>query len=1772
MSNLLPVHNYPNFVANQVLTNTQLNNMFEYLDSQNRLTRIRLIGTGIVCGLNARFENTGDELRLIISEGYGVTSDGYLVHLPETEYNQIRSYQDSFHETEDIPLYPPFMVSEEEMIPLQELISDPLPKDFINLPPAAPLAPEDLDGKALILYLEKQTEDLKSCFTTDCNNKGQEILLKVRILLADKDQLAELPNWADPEGNCHELGAQIHAPRLFAGIMVTADAAQKRLYQIADSGEMLAAYRDIAAYLREEILEKVDTFFNDDAFKIFLHLFDQSERVDALADQLAGIVEAPDFSQYHYDVLKDITQAYNEFARQYCEIIAPCCPPGNFPCHLVLHDLTVSENEEGDISFLSTPGYRHRFYPSPVRNVQRHELEKTQKLFRRMLALAFHFNVPRTGAEQIRITPSQHEGYSLGERAVPYYYIDDDGQLPEEIRQLWPSQICCNATPLSYAGNTMAPPQPADEDPQTIDYAEYAPNPLHFNINGHSLYRIEGYLGNTYGDVINRLQRIRRLFNLEFSILPLYLNEVQVTVPPEILSNINSSWNTIHGLWQSIYNLALTPDFSEERYNGILAELQNWEAALAEGQARWQNWRDSLFFPCDLSSLQSDYLILRSELLGLLRKIRPLLGTRPGVSAAEPRQVCLNFESLDPQATFGRDENEEGDEIFVENNVRVSAEFFSWGDGRGTFGRAFVQLQENGQQAVWFNNINLKFNFADLDFTPDQVTFLAGDFGGFENLAVNDLPVSVIEFRSSTTEREIAPGVTFVYTPAAAGSTFGVGTLRGNIRNFTVGGQEFLLLNVCANGVQTTTDGLIQSIELSIREEKLRQRTRLLIQALPREVAHFNFPLFSRAFKDWSDTAIQIKLIFCKLFDAAENDILPYENFPRWQEYLWSLNVIHYACLYSRLSALYYTVNGLLTPSFRHFAARHPGLEHRAGVAPGGAFILLCESTEGTDLEQAAVVADFSLQSGHCCCPVDPENCLPPVALPDYRIIEVSDEPADLLIDVRDNDIDLHDAQEVIIQAGGTSALGIPFSVSGQQILYRYSQVNNPQAFAGRIDHFSYSVFNANCNLEDRGNVWILFKGVIEAPPPVGPGRITGSVFYNDLEQSILVEGATVRVEAAERNERLSGTQTNARGDFSLTLEAGVYNLEISYRCFRRRLTGIQVNNEETNAVGPVELSLAPPKRVEPASRVIVNDNDLRAGRSYQWTKNNVYILNGAVYLEQGSVLNIEPGTIIKGRTVAGNRSASALIVTRGAKINAKGSSQEPIMFTSEEDDLSRPDDLTPNQDSFWGGLIILGNAPIGEDPGPGRIPSDVLDGFSANDERNIYGGSDANDSSGILTHVSIRYAGITATRVLELGALTLAGVGAATTVDYIEIFTCVNNGVNLFGGTVNIKHVVSAFCIKNALQSDEAWNGNGQFWFALQHEQIGALAGRHEGSESRDRSPHTLPGIYNATLIGSGLRSNNNTGSALHMLNDGTVRYGNSIITEFPGIGLRLGDSSLKSYLARIYEIRNNIWFGFNQQRLVNAEGAESQVIERLIQDKNDLQANPQLRSISRTTDQKLDPRPRDGSPALKNLGPLPDNRFFESVNYRGAFAPDQLMWIKCWTALDEYGFLPRGGDSVNIRPIDILDTRVDDRRAVINDLTTNISEANQPALADSQDFILAGAVDANTPIDKVNETYGELAGALIKSTDSLRGQDKNQANQILREVSHAYFDRLVAENPEKLDPSAKKLIKEMVKTMKKAGISTNRLMNEWKSNDLKNIVGADNAINEIRTILKEG
>ena len=206
------------------------------------------------------------------------------------------------------------------------------------------------------------------------------------------------------------------------------------------------------------------------------------------------------------------------------------------------------------------------------------------------------------------------------------------------------------------------------------------------------------------------------------------------------------------------------------------------------------------------------------------------------------------------------------------------------------------------------------------------------------------------------------------------------------------------------------------------------------------------------------------------------------------------------------------------------------------------------------------------------------------------------------------------------------------------------------------------------------------------------------------------------------------------------------------------------------------------------------------------WESGKVYTLAARIAVVSGVTLTIEPGVIIKGEAGTG-ANATCLIIARGGKIMAEGTASEPIIFTSVADEIMPGQIASPNLDpdlnGLWGGLIVLGNAPISADAVPSQI-----EGIPPSDQNGLYGGDQPGDNSGVIKYVSIRHGGANIGEGNEINGLTLGGVGSGTVIENVEIVSNQDDGIEWFGGTVNVTNAILWNVGDDAVDTDQSWGG----------------------------------------------------------------------------------------------------------------------------------------------------------------------------------------------------------------------------------------------------------------------------------------------------------------------------------------------------------------------------
>src|SRR5712691_3019610 len=426
---------FPVFEANQVLTSAHLNDVFNYLDQQERLTRSNLIGIGIACGLEIKLDAGSSTIHL--SKGCGVTSEGYLIVEPEDV--TLAAYRADYTIPVD-PDYAPFKdATTKTQYPLWELFPD---GEKNTTPLASPAG--FLDDKAVLLFLELKRRGLRNCSPNNCDDKGAEVIASVKRLLIKRADLDKIIAAAKALGGGLASGdlesallEKLKLPdvRLLRFDVPNSDPATSNdvfggFLNVFRAGKLAAATGEalIAAYAAFKPL--LQATYPANPFSNFKTAFGFLDDAPTTADQVR-------FLQYYVDLFDDLLRAYDEFRWTGAELLCVCCPPeALFQRHLMLgllHPEKVSE-----------PGiYRQAFLASFAAGDCAGRTKELLQLFDRLVEMTKHFtdapSLPKADSKaaidpQIRITPSTLGDKPLSGKAIPYYY-GQNGTPP--LYRLW---------------------------------------------------------------------------------------------------------------------------------------------------------------------------------------------------------------------------------------------------------------------------------------------------------------------------------------------------------------------------------------------------------------------------------------------------------------------------------------------------------------------------------------------------------------------------------------------------------------------------------------------------------------------------------------------------------------------------------------------------------------------------------------------------------------------------------------------------------------------------------------------------------------------------------------------------------------------------------------------------------------------------------------------------------------------------------------------------------------------------------------------------------------------------------------------------------------------------------------------------------------------------------------------------------------------------------------------------------------------------------------
>lgn len=539
-----PLASFPHFMPNQVLTHTQLNELAVYLEQQNRFTRQRLIGIGIVCGLQVNRVSAGNNAVVNISRGVGITSCGFLIDVPTTlSFGRKKPYTTPTD-------YDPFLVG-----------AGNGPLDCFELKDAATtesgtslLYPADVIGKIVVLFLDLQDKPNGKCIGENCDEKGNKWVFNLRALLipiADMNKIIKrtyVPNTlGNPLGTDAEREDYFHPAYQLPTVFVERFGNLNNDPNAPFNLSAITTFEDLENYYRTAILNSSTRVAQAlyETYEVFKPVFDNQlgttsnpfngfqnpQASNGLATMLGKLIDPfnPSYKrgscQYVYDFVRDLADTYHELRDELFQLASRCSPdPTRFPRHLMLGEaeLNLRFGEFVPEAYQPPTVYRHFFISSPIHNEQSQHLKKVKMLIRRieLMINTLNFDGIITGddKEPILITPDKSCCSPLGEQRIPFYYhVEGAWKLTGywnydytiqnrtyENRSYWASKYVDTNLPPALRAALVTP--------------------LLADICSLPKLSIEGHVGKILEDAVNELKRLRRHYNLSFDLLALKLS------------------------------------------------------------------------------------------------------------------------------------------------------------------------------------------------------------------------------------------------------------------------------------------------------------------------------------------------------------------------------------------------------------------------------------------------------------------------------------------------------------------------------------------------------------------------------------------------------------------------------------------------------------------------------------------------------------------------------------------------------------------------------------------------------------------------------------------------------------------------------------------------------------------------------------------------------------------------------------------------------------------------------------------------------------------------------------------------------------------------------------------------------------------------------------------------------------------------------------------------------------------------------------------------
>ncbi|MDW8850068.1 hypothetical protein SD960_08200 [Flavobacterium sp. MMLR14_040] len=547
---------YRKFTKNQVLTEGHLNEIVDYFDDQDRISRIGLSGVGIICGFQVSYSESAKNIS--ITQGSGITTDGDLIHLYNSLPNgdkiiDFESKQYTHYKVHDNKkaAYKPYFYNGSDQLEIFELLTyEQQALDNVNTFPIQYLKDNtglEVNDAVILLYIETYEKDSDLCVSLSCDNQGLEIIGNHKALLVSKTVAAQI-------NSNDKFISSVNFSNLYYKLP---DVISNR---IVLQPEKFINYNEVKKEFTYGIFKNNVVNKLRDGFEILLNGLQMPVMLASVKKNLGELYSfdkksvPPDF-QYRYDLLNDLIDTYNEIKLLLSNMDGEfCCPDiKSFPKHLMLGEVLKTG---------PCFEYRHAFYKSPLLTGQNlstcsdclsfdqlnesgtedtipefivdpegkevkicygknTDLQQLYSLIKRSVQLLANYNVNHN---IIKITPSFELGV-LGKKAIPFY-----NNVGNHLIELW-----------DYKKTAIAKQR---DNRSYHDQFLNTKLPLEF-IADHDFYRIEGHQGKNYKEALKTIQEIRRQNGLGFNVVVLAINAYEMQ---EVIENFTSYYlNKNHG-------------------------------------------------------------------------------------------------------------------------------------------------------------------------------------------------------------------------------------------------------------------------------------------------------------------------------------------------------------------------------------------------------------------------------------------------------------------------------------------------------------------------------------------------------------------------------------------------------------------------------------------------------------------------------------------------------------------------------------------------------------------------------------------------------------------------------------------------------------------------------------------------------------------------------------------------------------------------------------------------------------------------------------------------------------------------------------------------------------------------------------------------------------------------------------------------------------------------------------------------------------------------